>query len=90
MEAAKLDVDRALPSNLNPHYHHGEDPDCVVIGHICNCPQCQKVEDLCSPAGKRSEASAATAFIADKLMTVADYPQLIAAPPARYPNCGLL
>ena len=53
-----------------------------MVGHRCNCPLCQEVEDLSSPAGKRSEASAATAFIADKLMTVTDYPQLIAAPAA--------
>ena len=43
VEAAKLDVDRTLPSNLNPHYHHDEDPDCVLVGHRCNCPQCQEL-----------------------------------------------
>ena len=82
VKAAKLDFSKAQPSNLHSYYHHQDDVDCVVVGHICNCPLCQKVEDLSSPAGKRSEASAATAFIADKLMTVADYPQLIAAPAA--------
>ena len=57
VKAAKLDFNKALPSNLHPYYHHHEDVDCVVVGHICNCPLYQKVEDLSSPAGKRSEAS---------------------------------
>ena len=57
VEAAKLDFDRALPSNLNPHYHHDEDPDCVLVGHRCNCPQCQEL----SPTTKRTRESVAAA-----------------------------
>ena len=45
VEAAKLDFDRALSSNLHPHYHHDEDPECVMVAHICDCPQCHGIED---------------------------------------------
>ena len=83
VEAAKLDFDRALPSNLHPYYHHRDDLDCVVVGHRCNCPRRQEIEELSSPARKRSKESAAAAFIAvDAFMTPPAHPQPIVAPAA--------
>ena len=81
VKAAKLDFSKAQPSNLHSYYHHQDDVDCVVVGHICNCPLCQKVEDLSSP--KRSNESAATASIAsDACMIAPAHPQPIVAPAA--------
>ena len=55
VEAAELDFARALPSNLSSPYHQCEDPDCVMVAHRCNCPQCQEL----SPTTKRTTESVA-------------------------------
>ena len=80
VEAAELDFDRALPSNLNPHYHHGEDPDCVMVGHRCNCPQCQEL----SPTTKRTRESVAAAPFKqlDAVASAVPPPQPVPAPAA--------
>ena len=80
VEAAELDFDRALPSNLNPHYHQCEDPDCVMVGHRCNCPQCQEL----SPTRKRKRESVAAAPFKqlDAMAIAVPPPQPVPAPAA--------
>ena len=80
VEAAELDFDRALPSNLNPHYHHGEDPDCVMVGHRCKRPQRQEL----SPTTKRTRESVAAAPFKqlDAVASAVPPPQPIVAPAA--------
>ena len=77
VEAVELDFDRALPSNLNPHYHHGEDPDCVVVGHSCNCPHCQEL----SPTTKRTRDAAPFDQL-DAVAIAVPPPQKVSAPAA--------
>ena len=39
------------PARSHPYNHNPEDDeDCYIIGHLCNCDCCKKVEDLSSPA----------------------------------------
>ena len=61
-----------------------EDLDCVVFGHSRSIgPLCEKIEELPSPARKRSKESAATVSIAaDAGMIVPAHPQPIVAPAA--------
>ena len=88
VEAAELAFDRALPSNLNPHYHQCEDPDCVMVGHRCNCPQCQEL----SPTTKRTRESVAAAPFKqlDAVASAVPPPQPIVAPAADLQNLNSL
>ena len=80
VKVPELDFDRALPSNLNPHYHLGEDPDCVMVGHRCNCPQCQEL----SPTRKQKRESVAAAPFKqlDAMAIAVPPPQPVPAPAA--------
>jgi len=63
-EIQKLDFSQPQPSNLHPYFHQQGDPDCFMIGHWCNCPECRGLENIvASPARKRSNSRAETAAL---------------------------
>ena len=65
------------PPTSTPHYHHGEDPDCVMVGHRCNCPQCQEL----SPTTKRTREAAPFNQL-DAVAIAVPPPQKVSAPAA--------
>ena len=81
LEVVSLGFTKPQPSNLHPYYHSPGDKDCVMVGHRCNCPRCQEIVDVSSPARKRSNTSAETVVIAAAASpVVAAHPQPVVAP----------
>ena len=57
-EVRKLDFTGPLPSNIHPYFHSAPEPDCIIVGHKCNCPSCKEVVDVSSPGPARKKCKA--------------------------------
>ena len=69
VQVASIDPGTA-GANIHPYFYAGDDDDCIMVGHTCNCPRCQAVEDLSSPAKKPEKQQVATAIAVENSPTV--------------------